>query len=403
MPARRIVFISENPPYGRMNGGGLRTRVTLEALRTVGDVRYLPVIRSPWTAADVAETTARMAVLPAIQYDAVPASPIGRLRRHFDPRCMDTDGFGLQESDRAAAARVLADADLVWIHNVKFANILRRWRWPGAVLDIDDLPSRYERARATVLSGAARLRTLWRASLWRRRERRLGERFADVVVCSEEDRRHLQADCRVHVIPNTFDDAGITPARTSTTPLRFGFIGNVGYLPNQDGVEWFGRRVWPRIVRELPGAEFRLIGSGSDEFVRDRGLPGTALGYVDDPTEEMSTWTALIVPIRFGGGTRIKISEAFVRRLPVVSTRLGAFGYDVEDDRHALLADDPDGFARACVRLVRESGLVGRLTEAGAALYRGCYSPRAIRQRLVAVAEEALHHSARPVPGAVSC
>jgi glycosyltransferase involved in cell wall biosynthesis len=224
--------------------------------------------------------------------------------------------------------------------------------------------------------------------LWRRREKLLGERFDHVVVCSDEDRRHLRITARIHVIANTFDDVGVTVIRTPAAVPRFGFIGRCEYEPNCDALDWFGRRVWPEVERMLPGAELRIIGRGSAEFLRARRLPGTGLGYVKDPTAEMATWTAMIVPVRFGGGTRIKISEAFVRRIPVVSTRLGALGYDVMSGRELLLVDEPTEFAQACVQIVRESELAERLTVQASELYRTKYSIASVRQRVVAVANQ---------------
>ncbi len=388
----RIVFIGENQPYGAVCGGGLRTRVTLDALRTVGRVRFLPITRRPWSAEAVAHTARILELAPTVRYDAGgPAQVLTRLRRNLSPRCMDTDGFCIRDVDRHVVEQELAHADLVWIHHLRCANMLGRWCWPRGVLDVDDLLSRFESAKAVVSRRGERFRALWRAWQWRRRETLLDERFRHLIVCSEDDRRYLRAQSRVHVIPNTFDDSHVIVRRNPTVPPRFGFIGHLGYQPNRDAVEWFGRFVWPEIERVLPHAELRLIGDESSELLRTRGLPGVALGYVADPTEEMATWTAMIIPVRFGGGTRIKISEAFVRRIPIVSTRLGAFGYDVKDGRELLLVDDAGEFARACIRIFKEPGLAERLTAAGSELYRTRYSVEAVRQRLVAVAREALH------------
>jgi glycosyltransferase involved in cell wall biosynthesis len=386
-----IVFISANNPYGDVYGGGLRTRVAIEALSFVGDVTLVPITRNPWSAEAIEETARRLTLARRVPFHhAASADLTARLRRNLLPRCMDTDGFYVDESDRQYVEERVAVADLVWIHRLPFADILRRWRWPRTVLDIDDLASRFESAQAAVSSGAKRIRALWRAALWRRREKLLGERFDHVVLCSEEDRLHLRIKARIHVIANTFDDVGVTAIRTPAAVPRFGFIGNCEYEPNGDAVDWFCRRVWPEIERRLPGSELRIIGRGSAEFLRARHLPGVGLGYVEDPTAEMATWMAMIVPIRFGGGTRIKISEAFVRRIPVVSTRLGAFGYDVMNDRELLLVDEPTEFAQACVRLVHETGLAERLTEQASTLYRTKYSIAAVRQQVVTVADEVL-------------
>jgi glycosyltransferase involved in cell wall biosynthesis len=104
----------------------------------------------------------------------------------------------------------------------------------------------------------------------------------------------------------------------------------------------------------------------------------------------MAKWTAMIVPIRFGGGTRMKIAEAFARRIPVVSTRFGAFGYEVVHDREVLLADTPAEFATACVRLFREAGLAERLTASASALYQERYSAHALRGRVATVVSKVM-------------
>jgi hypothetical protein len=339
----------------------------------------------------MAETAHRFELAPSVRYHGGAANQaLARFRRNIDPRCMDTDGFYVHESDRQAVEQRLNGADLVWIQHLQYANALRRWYWPRTVLDLDNVASRLERSRAGVSGVSQFTRSIWRASLWRRREKLLAERFRHVVVCSEDDRRYLDIASHVHVIPNTFDDTHVSPVRSPTANPRFGFIGTLKYQPNRDAVDWFGRTVWPEIRRALPDAEWRVIGEASAEFLRARTLPGVGLGYLRDPTEEMATWTAMIVPIRIGGGTRVKISEAFVRRIPVLSTSLGAFGYDVTDGRELLLADDARTFSQACVRISTEPDLAERLTAAANDLYRQRYSVTAVRHRVAVVAEQAL-------------
>src|SRR5262249_29834822 len=387
----RILFIGEHAPYGPVHGGGLRTRVTIEALASGGRVTFLPIIRRPWDVEAVAEAARRFELVPPIHYDYDEKRRrlFARIERNVSPRCMDTDGFHIDARDGAVIDRELRRTALVWIYHVQNANLLRRWRWPRTVLDIDDLASRLAMAQAAVSTGAQRIRALWRAWLWRRREKLLDERFRHLVVSSEDDRRYLRSTSRVHVIPNTFDDSSVTVVRIPTAPPRFGFIGHLGYEPNRDAIDWFGRYVWPDIVGALPDAELRIVGS-EREFLRARHLPGVSLGYVADPTDEMATWTAMIVPVRIGGGTRVKISEAFVRRIPVIATRLGAFGYDVASDRELLLADEPRAFAHACIRIFTEPGLAKRLTVAASELYKRSHSIAAVRRRIAAVAAEAL-------------
>jgi glycosyltransferase involved in cell wall biosynthesis len=87
------------------------------------------------------------------------------------------------------------------------------------------------------------------------------------------------------------------------------------------------------------------------------------LGYVEDPADEIASWRAMIVPIRVGGGTRIKIVEAFSRMCPVVSTKLGAFGYGVRDGNELLLADIAEEFGAACLRVIADPLLGMKLSE----------------------------------------
>jgi hypothetical protein len=97
----RIVFIGENQPYGAVHGGGLRARVTLDALRTVGHVRVLPITRRPWSPDAVTETARRLDLAPPVRYDGGGRAPVfTRLRRNLDPRFMDTDGFYIRDIDR---------------------------------------------------------------------------------------------------------------------------------------------------------------------------------------------------------------------------------------------------------------------------------------------------------------
>jgi glycosyltransferase involved in cell wall biosynthesis len=198
--------------------------------------------------------------------------------------------------------------------------------------------------------------------VWRRRERLFTERFDALTVCSENDRRYLGGHARIHVVPNGFDP----PAQIRRVALessRIGFIGTCEWLPNAQGIKWFIRNVWPLIRREIPRAELRLVGLSSNGELAALA-PGIAgLGFLEDPSDEIASWSAMIVPIQRGAGTRIKIAEGFARRCPVVSTTLGAFGYDVRNGEELMLADQPGDFASACVELLRNPKIGEGLAE----------------------------------------
>jgi len=260
--------------------------------------------------------------------------------------------------------RMIDEYDVIWVHTLRVANALQIFRWPHTVIDIDDIRSQFY---ASVAKSEAvifkRVLSYRRSFLWRRRERLLKERFSLISVCSENDRQYLGGGHRIHVIPNGYTLPVKVLNHAPSLPARLGFIGSFLWMPNRIGVEWFIRDVWPLIKRDAPDIKLRLIGKGSNENCPSMGPDIDGLGYVEDPTEEVATWSAMIVPVTVGGGTRVKIAEAFSRKCPIVSTTLGAFGYQVINGEDLLLADSPQDFASACVLLVNNRELGSKISE----------------------------------------
>jgi glycosyltransferase involved in cell wall biosynthesis len=124
--------------------------------------------------------------------------------------------------------------------------------------------------------------------------------------------------------------------------------------------------------------------------------PGVdALGWIADPSTEIATWSLTVVPIHFGAGTRIKIADAFSRKCPVVSTRFGAFGYDVVDGRQLRLADTPESFVRACIELIRDRAAASGLAERAWSDFLEKWSWEAIAPRVQAAATDCLARAGR--------
>ena len=131
------------------------------------------------------------------------------------------------------------------------------------------------------------------------------------------------------------------------------FQGTLRYPPNADAARYLIDELRPAIVRLVPNAAVRLVGVTTPTIAALGDRPGvTVVGRVPDIDTELARADLVLVPIRFGSGTRIKILEAFAHRIPVVSTVLGAEGLDVVDECHLLLADTPDAIAVACARLL---------------------------------------------------
>jgi hypothetical protein len=232
---------------------------------------------------------------------------------------------------------------------------------------------------------------------WRRRERLLGERFSVLTVCSDADRTYLTrmgVDVPIHVVANGFERPVTLPARRPTSPPRLGFIGVLDHAPNAEGIHWFSRECWPLIKREVPDARLRLVGRFTDGPLKPDCQDIDALGFLPDVAEEMSTWTAMIVPIRTGAGTRGKIAHACSQKCPIVSTNLGAYGYAPSHGEDMLLADASEDFAAACVHVIRQPQKASAIAERAWTRFLADWTWDAIRPHVWAAAEECLRPGA---------
>jgi glycosyltransferase involved in cell wall biosynthesis len=361
----RILYVTSVCPYGPSYGAQLRVLNIGRLLKSLGRVSLIIAaaeeIDPGWLAR--AETDFEHVHVARIEQQKLRG--VGeRIRFETDPSFLNTRFSAVNAKDRANMERLLSEYDLTWVHSIQTANEFRIFRWPRAAIDIDDIPSRFYASRAKSDSSFFRSIMNGRMSrIWRRREELLKKRFDALCVCSEDDRRYFGDSPSLHVVHNGFSPPGHASTRSPASPPRLGFIGTFRYGPNRDGVDWFVKMVWPRVKRAIPGSRLRLVGLESDSQFANLGSDIDGLGYLDDPIEEIATWSAMIVPVRIGGGTRIKIAEAFSRRCPVVATSLGAFGYEVSDGRELLIADRPRDFANACIRLMSDPALGRRLTE----------------------------------------
>lgn len=208
---------------------------------------------------------------------------------------------------------------------------------------------------------------------WRRLKRYEGQvcrSSAAVMVVSAEDRAALlAAGARepMTTIPIAVDIAGIAPVARRADAQGMLSMATMYWPPNIDGVLWFAREVLPHIRRMMPGAPFFVVGARPPADVRALAADSTieVTGYVDDPTPYLETSALMVVPLRAGGGMRVKILEALARGIPIVSTTIGAEGIDIVPGEHLLIADDPAAFAAAVVRLLQDRALADRLATAG--------------------------------------
>jgi glycosyltransferase involved in cell wall biosynthesis len=240
----------------------------------------------------------------------------------------------------------------------------------------------------------------------RRAEQALWGRVDAVTVPSAQDAarvRAAQPGARVAIVPNAVDVEHYRPRPGDPPPDRSTllFFGALDYWPNVEGLLRFLDEIWPRVAATHPAARVRILGRRPPPALLARQGPRVEVaGFVPDLRPSLAAAAAVIVPLRLGGGTRLKILEAMAMARPVVSTSLGAEGIDAVAGRELLLADDPDRFAAELRRLLDDPALGERLGAAARARVLARYawsaSARALEALLVELCDVTHARARRP-------
>jgi glycosyltransferase involved in cell wall biosynthesis len=226
-------------------------------------------------------------------------------------------------------------------------------------------------------------RRIYGAANWRklRGEEHAAFRAVDgIYACSADDEarvREVVPGTRTAVIPNAADvdllqpRAG-DPPTDGRTVLFFGLLSTV---PNMDAVRYLVQDLWPRVLARRPDARCRIVGAHAPRSVLDLARPSVEIvGFVEDLRPHLASAAAVVVPLRIGGGTRLKIVEAMAAGKAIVSTTLGAEGIRAVPEREILIADEPPAFADAVCRLLDDAALAARVGRAARQLAVERYS-----------------------------
>jgi len=239
---------------------------------------------------------------------------------------------------------------------------------PALVVDSHNID--YDLARQYARNGSSLVRRLYAEANWRklRREELATYRDADgVYLCSAADERRLLNEVptvRTAVIPNAADVEYYQPRSNDPPPdgRTVVFFGLLSYVPNVDGVNHFVMDIWPRIAEAHPEARCKIIGDRPPPSLLALAGPRVELtGFVPDLRPHLAAAAVVVVPLRLGGGTRLKIVEAMAMGKAIVSTTLGAEGIEAVPGRDILVEDEPGAFADAVSRLLAVPSLAARI------------------------------------------
>ena len=243
---------------------------------------------------------------------------------------------------------------------------------------------------AVVKSTARRWYAGVTAAKWEQLETELLQTAFGHVVCSEREREHLrQIDerARIAVVPNGVDTQYFAGAGDGKAGRDLVFVGSMDYPPNAEAAALFTGRIWPHVRKRFPEARLLIVGANPGPSVRALAeAPGVQVtGTVPDTRPYYREALAAIVPLRSGGGTRLKILEAMAAGVPVISTPLGAEGLDVTPGKDILIAgpDDAEQWVDHLVRLAEPPGSMRQaLTAAALDLARSRYDWGGLGQNL---------------------
>ncbi|MBI5433719.1 MAG: glycosyltransferase [Planctomycetes bacterium] len=375
----RVLFVSPVVPWPPESGGRMRTFNLLKALGSSVELHLRAVLEPDQD--EHALDPLRPFCASAMGFERARPSHLERWRRarierwfHSDALqaklAQDLDGghFDLVHLDELLLARVLPDDARVpvVVHHHKLDTVLHEL-----------LPRRAPFVK--------------RFDVWKlhRLEGEAARRFRHHVVCSADDAAILaerHPGLTLGVVESGFDPEYFHPSDPAPprSANRILFVGSMSYAPNVDAIAHFVRGVLPAILRERPDVVLDIVGADPARDVLALESPEARIqGLVADVRPFLERSAALVIPLRIGGGTRLKLVEAVAMNCPVISTPTGAQGLVFRHAEHLLIADDAAGFARATLDVLADPLAAAQRAERARALALAEYPWEKLASRLL--------------------
>jgi glycosyltransferase involved in cell wall biosynthesis len=370
----RFLFVAPKIPWPATDGGRIAIYELVRHMTARGHQAAFLGFGSP-QAADELCAHAGLLWAKAIPHDTT-TNPVSALGNLFSPLPYTASKYkssAMSDAIRSALQEELFDlVQLENTHMAHYLGLVQRNNKP-AVLRLHNVESllaeRYARTVPPPLS--------WYVALQFRRmrwfEARACEQASLCLAITEEDAgriRRMAPNAQVAVSPAGVDLERFSPKLMSEEPGTVVYVGALNWPPNADSVRWFRTEIWPRILKEEPNARWIVVGKDPpSDIVRwpeeDRSI--TVTGFVEDVRPDLNRASVVVVPLRSGGGMRLKILEAMASGKAVVSTPLGAEGIPARNGEEILLAPPDRTFAVEVVRLLRQGAERKRIGKAARA------------------------------------
>lgn len=387
----RILALTSRVPWPPREGHQLRSYHVLDALSSAHDVHLLSCLRGD---DDRDAPSALRDKLAGFETFRIPAerSRAALARALLAGAVTRTPFVAAKYAIPALRQRVrelATTCDLIHVDMLPLmAQVPPRDESPPVVLNAHNVEHALLRARVDVESrAAARLFLRGQVAKLRTFEETACRRASAILACSTADAvqlRQLAPQTPVQVVPNGVDLEENRPDDSLVKPGQMVFVGQMGWFPNRDGVEWFLAEILPRILQLRPDARFVVVGKPGSLVVPEALRGHVELtGFVDDVRRPVLESAVYVVPLRAGSGTRLKVLEAMALGKAIVTTRTGSEGIELEPGHEAVFADDPVAFAGAVARLLGDPGEVSRLGAAARVAAERRYGWKAIGQAML--------------------
>lgn len=396
MTKPRILFVSTRIPFPANSGTKIRIYNLIHSLAGIGEIDLVGYAYP----SEIQPFLDRKGELPAFlqQTRSFKFLPYPDWTEIQDPRYTKRimSGFmrkeGLMYSTLPGEplmrhCQTLAEqADLIWVERLYAARWFKQFG-DKVIVDLDDLESvKLSRQADSESSALVRYMKHKEANKLARMEREATHIFSNLVVCSEGDREFFTKNPeKVWVLANGVDDTFLDAAPIPKKENHLVFVGTMNYAPNEDAMLYFCKEIFPLILQQSPLTTLAIVGLNPPSSIQalHNGTSISVHGNVPSIVPFVQEASASIVPLRVGGGTRLKILESMALGTPVVSTTIGAEGIELENNIDILLADKPHDFAKAVVNLLKDTGRQEAIITRGREKVKKQYLWSSIRKKLV--------------------
>ena len=364
----KILFLSRWFPFPANNGSKMRIAGLLRALSRDHEVTLISFSDDTITDAQEIESRSLCKQIVLVKWKPYDPHSIRSKLGYFHPKPrFIVDTFSPEMAGQINKIIDSNKIDLVIASQIDMASYIRFFHIVPAIFEEleSGIFSVFDRKEGSLVSRIRKGLTVYK---WQSYLRRLLPEFKAVTVVSEREQDIIRQTNpglkNLFVIPNCIDLMLYEDVQEEPKPGELIFTGSFKYMPNYEAALWFLNEIFPLIKIHIPNIKLTITGDHENRPIPDdRNVILT--GYLDDIKPLITKSWSSVVPIRSGGGTRLKILESMALGTPVVATSKGAEGLKVHPGQHLLIADTPKEFATAVIRLETESGLREEIAENG--------------------------------------